>query len=64
MKPSKLAPIAIICVALGSTWTYTLLYDMDWYVVHVHSNVLMGIFIILALLMLFGGLMLILSRFE
>ncbi len=64
MKPSKLVPFAIMCVALGLAWTYTLLYKIDWYVSHLHNNVLTGIFIILALLILFSGLILILSIFE
>lgn len=64
MKPSRLIPIAIICIAVGGIWINTMLYNAEWYAQHIHSNILMGIFIILALLMLFGGIILILSRFE
>lgn len=64
MKPSKLVPVGIMAFAIGSIWTITLLLNMSWYAKNVSSDVLMGIIILLALLTLFGGLILLLSKLE
>lgn len=64
MKPSKLVPVAIMAIAIGSIWTTTLLLNMSWYAKKVSSDVLMGIIILLALLTLFGGVILLLSKLE
>jgi hypothetical protein len=64
MKPSKVLSLAILCLLIGLIWTFTIIYRLDWYIVHVQNDILMGILILLALLMLFGGFILILSKLE
>lgn len=64
MKPSTLVPLGTCMFFVGCIWLYTILYNTDWYVEHVHSALLMSIIIIIVFLILFGGIMFILSKFE
>ena len=64
MKPSKLLNVGILCFLVGFIWTCTFLFGIKWYVANVQSNILMAAFILIALLMLFGGLVIILSKLE
>ena len=64
MKPSSLLPLAIICVAIGAAWIFTLLYNMEWWVRHTSSGFVMAIIIIAAFSITFSGLIMLASCFE
>lgn len=64
MKQKKLFPLACLLFITGIIWLMTLFSNMDWYVAHIRSEFIMALIIIIALLMTFGGAIIILSFFD
>jgi len=64
MKPPAIITCGFLCFLIGSTIMCTLLYKMDWYAEHVRNDLLMGIIVIVAILMLNIGIILISHKFN
>lgn len=64
MRPKQLVPTALLLIAVGGSWLYTLWHDAEWYVKNVNSDAILVLIIITASVTLCAGLIVILDVLD
>lgn len=64
MKPKQLIPFALMLIAVGGTWLYTLWHDAEWYVKNIHSDLLLSVIILTVSITILSGVIIILDIID
>lgn len=64
MKPKQLIPLALMLIAVGGTWLYTLWNNAEWYVENIQSDLLLSVIIITVSVTILSGIIIILDAID
>lgn len=64
MKPKQLIPLALMLIAVGGTWLYTLWHNAEWYVKNIHSDLLLSVIILTVSITILSGVIIILDIID